>query len=387
MDELLQQAVDSGAVPGIAAIATTPDGPTFEGYAGRLSLDGDAPVGADTVFRIASLTKALASVGAMQLVEQGELELDQPVASVLPEFRDLQVLEGFDGDAPRLRPAAHPATIRHLLTHTSGAAYPFNNADVARYNEVTGHPHLLTGARKAIDTPLVADPGTAWNYGVSTDWLGQVIEKVTGQTLGAYLREHLFDPLGMADATFRPTPELLARTMAVHERQADGSLQVSDLALPEDPEIDSGGGGAYATARDYERFIRALLRGGELDGARVLEQKTVDLMLSDHLGGIALPELVESADPRLTNDVPTLPFKQGWGLGFQLMLEDIPGMRRSGTANWAGLFNCFYWIDRASGVGGLLMTQILPFFDLPVIGSLVQFEQAVYAQAGVAAPA
>jgi methyl acetate hydrolase len=387
MDELLQQAVDSGAVPGIAAIVTTPDGPTYEGYAGRLSIDGGQAVGADTVFRLASMTKALASVAAMQLVEQGRLELDQPVASILPEFRKLPVLEGFEGDEPKLRPPAHPATIRQLLNHTAGPGYAFNNADLTRHAEVTGHPHLLTGKREAIETPLLADPGTAWNYGVGTDWLGLVVEKLTGQTLGEYLREHVCTPLGMTDTTFRPTEEQLGRTIAIHERQPDATLKVSDIEFPPDPAIDSGGSGAYATARDYERFLRMILRGGELDGTRVLKPETIDLMFSDSLRGIGLPELIKSADPRMTNDVPALPFKQGWGLGFHLTLEDVPGMRKSGTGDWAGLFNCFYWLDRESGVAGLLMTQVLPFFDMGVLGTLVQFEQSVYAGATAAAPA
>lgn len=387
MDELLQQAVVSGAVPGVAAIVTTPEGPTYEGYAGNLSLDSVEPVGADTIFRIASMTKALASVAAMRLVERGELDLEQTVESILPEFGELQVLDGFDGDEPRLRAPAAPATIRHLLTHTSGAGYPFNSKALARWTELTGHPHLLSGRRASLDTPLLADPGTEWVYGVSTDWLGLTVEKLTGRTLGEELREHVFTPLGMTEATFRPNKEQLARTMAVHERGADGKLVVSDLDLPLDPEIDSGGGGLYATARDYERFVRAILRGGELDGNRILEAETVDLMLTDHLGGIPLPEFIESGDPRLTNDVQALPFKQGFGLGFNLFIEDVPGMRKAGTGNWAGLFNSYYWVDRASGMGGLLMTQVLPFFDMGVLGTLVQLEQQAYAQAGAAAPA
>ncbi len=387
MDELLQQAVVSGAVPGIAAIVTTPEGPTYEGYAGSLSVHDVTPVGPETVFRLASMTKALASVAALRLVEQGRLDLDQAVESVLPEFGELKVLDGFDGDEPQLRDPAEPAKIRHLLNHTSGAGYAFNSKALTRHAELTGAPHLLTGRRDAIQTPLLCDPGTQWNYGVSTDWLGLVVEKVTGHTLGEELGEHVFTPLGMTDATFRPNQEQLRRTMVVHDRQPDGSLKVTDMELPTAPEMDAGGSGLYATARDYERFLRALLRGGELDGNRILEPATVDLMLTDHLGGITLPEVMESADPRMTNDVPSLPVKQGWGLGFHLTLEDIPGMRRSGTADWAGLFNCFYWLDRQSGVAALLMTQVLPFFDMGVIGTLMQLEQATYAQAGAAAPA
>jgi CubicO group peptidase (beta-lactamase class C family) len=191
----------------------------------------------------------------------------------------------------------------------------------------------------------------------------------------------------MTDATFSPSDEQRARLMEVHDRQPDGSLAHTTIELLEEPEFESGGGGAYATARDYERFLRAMLRGGELDGTRILKAETVDLMFSDHLRGAPLPEVMKSARPELTNDVPSLPFKQGWGLGFHLTLEDVPGMRRAGTGDWAGLCNCYFWLDRSTGVAGMLMTQILPFFDLPVIGTLVQFEQAVYAQQGATAPA
>ena len=387
MDELLQQAVETGAVPGVAAIVTGRDGITYEGHAGTTSVDGGAPVDATTMYRIASMTKALTSVAAMQLVEQGKLELDQPVASVLPEFRKLHVLEGFEGDEPKLRPPEHPATMRHLLTHTSGCAYFFGNEDLNRYAELTGVPDLLSGVRAAIGTPLVADPGTKWEYGVSTDWLGLVVEHVTGRTLGEHLTETLFAPLGMRDTTFRPTDEHRARTMAIHARQPDGSLALSDIELPDDPECDFGGSGAYGTARDYERFVRAILRGGELDGTRILEQRTVDNMFSDHLRGAPLPQLIKSARPDLTNDIPALPFKQGWGLGFHLTLEDVPGMRREGTGDWAGLFNSYYWVDRKAGVAGLLMTQVLPFFDMGVLGTFVQLEQGAYAQTGAATPA
>lgn len=387
MEELLERAVQSGAVPGVVAVVTGPDGILYEGAVGRLSVERDDPVGLDTMFRIASMTKALTSVAAMQLVERGELALDQPAADALPAIGELEVLDGFDGDEPRLRPPARPVTIRHLLTHTSGLAYTFSNPDLLRWSEITGAPDLLTGRRACIDVPLVHDPGERWEYGVSTDWLGQLIEHVTGQGLDAYLAEHVFGPLGMADTSFRPSGEQRERMMEVHGRGPDGALRLSDVALPDDPEFASGGGGAYGTAGDYARFLRAMLRGGELDGARILEAETVELMLTDHLDGAPLPSEVPSARPELTNPIPILPVEQGWGLGFHLMLEDIPTMRRAGTGDWAGLCNCFFWLDRRSGIAATFMTQILPFFDLPVIQTLLGFEQAVYAQAGAAAPA
>jgi CubicO group peptidase (beta-lactamase class C family) len=257
-----------------------------------------------------------------------------------------------------------------------------------RYGTEQGLPDLLSGEKASVtDLPLVADPGTRWEYGVNTDWLGFVIEEITGQTLGEYLTANVFEPLGMTETTFRPSDELRARAMDIHARQADGSLAISDIEMPDDPEFDSGGAGAYSTARDYARFLRALLRGGELDGARVLKAETVDLMLSDHLRGATMPELMDTAVPELTNPVPALPWKQGWGLGFHLTLEDVPTMRKAGTGDWAGLFNCYYWLDRESGVAALIMTQVLPFFDMGVIQTLLQFEQATYAQVTESAPA
>jgi len=386
IDELLDRAVETGAVPGVVGIVVAPDGVLYERAAGRLRVDGDAPVVPDTMFRIASMTKALTSVAALQLVEDGRLELEQTVASVLPEFGDLQVLEGFDGGAPRLRPPARPVTVRHLLTHTSGLAYWFGNADLLRWAQATGAPDPLSGRRESIVTPLVHDPGERWEYGVSTDWLGQVVEAISGTTLDAYIEERVAGPLGMPDVTFRPSPAQDERMMAIHTRTPDGGLAPIELQIG-DPEFASGGGGASATAQDYGRFLRALLRGGELDGATVLRPETVELMFTDHLQGAPLPEVMRSAVPELTNDVPALPFKQGWGLGLSLVLEDVPGMRRSGTGSWAGLFNCYFWVDRASGVAAALMTQVLPFFDARIVETLLGFEGAVYAHLAAPAPA
>jgi len=330
-----------------------------------------------------SMTKAFTSVAALQLIEQGELELERPVADVLPAFADLQVLEGFDGDAPRLRPAASQATIRQLLTHTSGLGYWFGNADVLRYHQLSGIPDPTSGKLATLEMSLIADPGTRWEYGTSTDWLGQVIEAVSGGDLATYCEERIFGPLGMSEATFRPSDEQAARMMALHFRMPDGGLVQNSLDFPE-PEFFSGGGGAYATAGNYLRFARALLRGGELDGERILRPETVELAFSDHLAGVGLPEvMMHSAIPELCNDVPALPVAQSFGLGFHLVLEDIPGMRRAGTGDWAGLFNCYYWIDRAAGVTGALFTQVLPFYDARIVESAGGFEQGVYAEVGV----
>jgi methyl acetate hydrolase len=375
VDELLGQAVAGGVAQGFAAIVGDRDGVVAEAAAGE--------AGPETVFRIASMTKAMTSVAALQLLERGELALEQPVADVIPSFGELQVLAGFDGEQPSLRPPSSPVLIRHLMTHTSGLGYWFSSAEILRWHELTGTPPILAGKLDSIRTPLLHDPGERWTYGVSTDWLGQVIEAVSGSSLEDYLREHVWGPLDMPDSTFYPSDEQRARMLSLMSRAPDGQLVEAPLEDVE-WEFASGGGGGHATARDYARFQRMLLRGGELDGERVLKPETVELMFTDHLHGAPLPEVMESAVPELAKDVPAMPFKQGWGLGLHLLLEDIPNARRAGSGDWAGLFNCYFWIDRRSGLTAALMTQLLPFFDDRMVETLLGFEAAVYAQVGAA---
>jgi methyl acetate hydrolase len=387
IDGLLERASAEGVVPGVVAMVADRDGLVYQGAAGRLRIGAGAPATTDTMFRIASMTKALTSVAALQLIEQGRLALHQTVASVIPEFGNLQLLEGFDGDEPRLHDLSREPTIQHLLTHTSGLSYWFSNMDLKTWHDVTGAPTPLTGLRKCLDTPFVAEPGERWEYGVNTAWLGLVVEAVTDRTLDEYLAEHVFAPLGMIDTTFRPTEAQRDRLMDIHDRTPDGGLALSEIEILEEPELAFGGEGAYATARDYMLFLRALLRDGELDGAQILEPETVALMFNDHLEGAPLPEIMRSAIPELTNDVPSLPFRQGWGLGLHLLLEDVPDMRKAGSGDWAGLFNSYYWIDPATGITAAIFTQLLPFFDGRMVETLLQFEQGIYAQLGAATAA
>ncbi|TDX08263.1 serine hydrolase [Kribbella sp. VKM Ac-2566] len=380
VDDVLNTAVTDGVVPGAVAVITGSEGLRCESVAGRVRIDKDAPVRADTIFRTASMTKALTSVGALQLIERGRLSLTDEVASIVPGYGELAVLEGYDGDRPRLRPAARQATILDLLRHTSGHGYWFSNVDLLRYLEMTGTPDPFTGRRGMFSAPLVADPGTRWEYGISTDWLGQVIEAITDQPLDSYLAEHVFGPLGMTDTTFFPNTDQRSRLMPIHDRTAAGGLSVSEIDLPVEPEFAAGGHGAYSTARDYARFMTALLRDGELDGERLLRAETVELAFTDHLDGMALPDKTSTAVPALTNDMGILPFRQGFGLAFQVVHEDIPGMRQAGTGFWAGLFNSYYWIDRRAGIAGALFTQVLPFFDAAVQRVLAEVELAAYAE-------
>jgi methyl acetate hydrolase len=378
IDQLLGAAVENGVLAGVSAMLVDRDGILYEATA------GDAK--ADTMFRNASMTKAPATVGALQLVEEGGLELEATVESILPEFGRLQVLEGFDGDTPQLRPPAAKATIRQLMTHTAGCGYLFGNENLYRYAHLTGLPGPMTGLKESLMGPLARDPGTQWEYGVNTDWLGLVVEALSGQTLDVYLAERIYGPLGMSDTTFSPSDEQRARLMPVMARTADGGLAPTELELAADWEWAAAGHGSYGTIGDYARFIRSMLRGGELDGARILSEATVELALTDQLDGVPLPDGIKSAEPSLVSDIPSFPFPQGWGLGFHLVTADLPDLRSAGTADWSGIFNTYYWIDRVSGVAALLMTQVLPFFDAPIFELLIGFEAAIYAQVRGPAP-
>ncbi len=383
---VLEAAASSGGVPGAVAVVVGRDGVRGLAAAGTTRSDGaGVALEPDARFRIASMTKALTSVATLQLVEQGKLDLDTEVAAVLPPWKEVQVLDGWDGDEPRLREPKTQATIRHLLTHTAGHGYMFLNADLGKYHNLTETPNVFSGDKRAITTPLQTDPGTRWEYGINTDWLGFVVEEVSGQTLDAYLAEHLFSPLGMNDTTFALTSDERAGMMPIHSRTADGGLVVSDIDLPVEPEWMAGGHGAFSTAEDYGRFVTMLLGGGSApDGTRVLREETVEQAFTDQLGGVAYPAVIETAMPELTNTVHNLPIRHGWGLCFHLSLDDLEGMRRAGTGDWAGIFNCYYWIDRASGIGGVFLTQVLPFFDQHCVEAAVGVELAAYAELGSA---
>lgn len=374
IDDLLHGVTADGSLHGIAATIVSRDGVLYEGAA------GDAKP--DSMFRNASMTKAVATTAALQLIEQGRLDLDATVASIVPEFGELQVLDGFDSGEPVLRAPKTHATVRQLMNHTSGCGYHFLNEKLFTYCTEYGWPHVLTGKKQSIRAPLVHDPGTIWEYGVSTDWLGQVVEAVSGQTLGGYVAEHIYGPLGMSNSTFAPSDEQRERLLPVLSRTADGGLEPTTVDLDAEMEWDAGGHGSYGTVADYGRFVRAWVNGGELDGQRVLKEETVELALRDHLDGVPLPNALESTVPQLANPVELLPVPQGWGLGFHVYSMDLPGMRSAGSGDWSGLFNTYYWIDRKAGIGAVIATQLLPFFDGKMVETILNFEAAVYADLG-----
>jgi CubicO group peptidase (beta-lactamase class C family) len=380
IDDVLRQGVDARDAAGVVAIAATDKGVLYEGAAGLRTLDQTAAMTPDTVFRIASMTKAITSVAAMQLVERGKLKLDEPVPGIDPTLASPQVLEGFDasGEA-KLRPAKRPITLRHLLTHTAGFGYEQWDPSLNRYTKTAGLPPRATGKLVTIRMPLVFDPGDRWLYGINTDWVGRLVEATSGQPLDVYFRDNIFSPLGMNDSGYQPAAEQRARQARLYTRQADGSLALQPLeTVPAAPEFWSGGGPLYSTPRDYLIFLQMLLHGGSVNGVQLLKPETVTEMHRNATGNIPCGVL-KTEMPGLSNDVnffPGAPLR--WGLGYMLNVEAGPNGRSAGTVSWGGLFNTYYWLDPARKVTGLIMTQVLPFADPRVLKLYGRFESSVY---------
>jgi CubicO group peptidase (beta-lactamase class C family) len=374
--ELLNQATEAGDVPGVVVAAATADGPIYTGGFGVRDVASGAPMTADTVVWIASMTKAVTGACAMQLVEQARLSLDGPIASVLPELGEVQVLEGFAPDGrPRLRPTKRPITLRHLLTHTSGYVYDIWSPEMARYLETTGTPGIISCANAALRIPLLFDPGERWDYGIGIDWAGKAVEAVSGQRLGQYMQQNLLQPLGMTDTGFNIGPAQRQRLAKVHNRTPEG-FAATDMELPQEPEFEMGGGGLYSTAGDYLRFTRMILNGGTLDGTRVLARETVATMSANAMGDLLCRPL-KTAAPALSNDVDFVDGMQ-WGLSFLINPRPMPTGRSAGSLAWAGLANSYYWIDPVRQVTGVYATQVLPFFDAKAVQLFQDFETAVY---------
>jgi CubicO group peptidase (beta-lactamase class C family) len=376
---LLQAAVESGGVPGAVFLLGNAEGVIAEIAAGKRAQGSDVAMTTDTVFWLASMTKPVVSAAAMQLVERGELVIDAPIAPVLPELAAPAVLEGFDDHGrPRLRPARRPITLRHLLTHTSGFAYDFGNADILRYVRDKKLPRGASGQLAALDLPLVFDPGERWEYGISTDWLGRAVEAASGERLDAYIAENITGPLGMNDTGFGLDANRAARVAGMHSRGADGTLAVIPFAPPPAPEFHAGGHGLYATPRDYLRFTRALLRGGELDGARILKAETVARMAENQIGDLKAG-IVRSVIPEMALEIQPPPgIDFGWGFGFLINRQPLPTGRGAGSLSWSGVANTYFWIDPGQNLTGVMMTQIMPFGDPAAFNLAVGCEVAAY---------
>ncbi|MEE8602041.1 serine hydrolase domain-containing protein [Euzebya tangerina] len=376
MQDVLDTAVEQQDAPFLVAMTGDSEGVTWSGTSGS-ARDGSAAT-LDTAFRIFSMTKAVGATAAMILIERGELSFDTPVADVIPAFDDLQVIQSIEGGDVSLVDARATATVRHLATHTSGLVYEYWDATMAAYLEATGATPVLSGTKEGLRYPLAFQPGARWGYGIGIDWLGQVVEAVDGRRIDEFCQVEIFDPLAMADTSFEPN-QLVDRMAEVKMRGEDGSFGPYEIAPPPHPEVYGMGHALYSTAPDYLRFLRMFLRGGELDGNRVLSQQSVEQMLANHIGDLRVTPMPSQAPP-LSADVTLFPdTPKTHSFGFVRVEEDVPGMRSAGSQGWAGVLNSHYWFDPAADLAAVIMTQSLPFADPRFMATYEAFEKAVYA--------
>ncbi len=382
IDAALRTATSSGELPGIVAMAANEGGVVYEGIFGDRRFHEGPAMTRDTVFRVASMVKLITSVAALQLVEQGKLSLDAPAPDIDPALGAPQVLEGFDAAGkPHVRPPRRPILLRHLLTHTAGFTYRLWDAEELRYLQALDK--LPAADRSKFPrTALMFDPGERWQYGPNIDWVGKIVESVSGEPLDVHYRKSIFDPLGMKDTGFIVTSEQRAREASGHRRLPDGALKAEpvehELKLQGVAHTFSGGGGIYSTAPDYLTLIRALLHGGELDGARILKPETVALMGQNQIGRIEAGILKTTA-PGLSNDVDFFPgISLRWGYGHMINMQPVPEGRSAGSMTWAGIYNTYYWIDPKRRVAAVFMTQVLPFADHRALQVYRQFERGIY---------
>jgi CubicO group peptidase (beta-lactamase class C family) len=373
VDEALRSGIESRKIPAAVGMIADKKKTLYAGAFGTRDSSG-APAQIDSLFNIASMTKAVTTVAALQLVEQGKTTLGEPVAKRLPRLAALDVLEGFDeGGRPILRPAKEQVTLLHLLTHTSGLCYDIWDERMFRY--VSGRP---AGAQAA-PGPLMFEPGTRWQYGQGVDWAGRLVESISGMTLEDYFQEKIFRPLGMNDTSYIMPEAKFERLVSNYHRDAGGDLKQDERKLPARPSSFNGGGGLYSTAADYVRFMQMILnQGAGSNGARLLKQQTVASMLKNQIGELGAGKM-KSFRPAFSSDVDIQPgHEEKWGLGFLINTDPYTGGRAAGSGAWAGLFNTFYWIDPKRGRCGVLLMQFLPFVDKEAVGLLDDFEKAAY---------
>ena len=380
--DVLERSVSAGNLNFVVAAVGNADGQTWSHATGFQDAEKTKPAAPDNIIQIASMTKLITTIAALQLMEDGKLDLDAPISIYAPELGDLEVLTGFDAsDKPIFVKANRAPTARELMTHTAGYVYEFWNANALKAGQLGISPGLFTEGNY-LEAPLAFQPGTGWEYGINTDWLGVLVERLSGQRLAEYFDENIFLPLGMNDTFYELPADNLKRSVTVMARTEEGLVQLAGFQ-PTAKEKGSmphytGGAGLSSTVKDYGRILQMLLNSGSLDGERLLKSQTVDAMFQSHIGNLK-PSALETTMPNISNTAD-LSFgnKATFGLGLLLHTEGIEGGRGSFAGSWAGLLNSYYWIDREAGIYGIFGTQILPFYDAVSVKTFLEFEQAVY---------
>ena len=365
-------AVARGDVPGVVAMVVDRDKVLYHEAFGKMNTAKNVPMAKDTIFRIASMTKAVTSVGVMQLVEQGKVGLDDDVAKFLPRLKSPQVFGAVDEKAGTYdtHAAKKSITIRQLLTHTSGIGYSWSDHGL-------NIAQKKTGATNDSELPLVHEPGAQWTYGASTRVLGELIETITGERIDAYLEKHILGPLGMRDTSYTVPQAKYSRVVTTNQK-VNGTITETQNPDPI-PATIRGDGGLFSTAADYSRFVQMILNRGQLGGVRILKDSTVAEMSKNQIGSVKV-RLQPTADPLRSRPYPLGAGEDVWGLGFQIAApkSPSPSMRSPGSLSWAGINNTFYWIDVQKQIGAVILMQVLPFYDEAALRVLQGFEERVY---------
>ena len=374
LSAFLRDVVVRGEVPGVVAMVVGRDRVLYHEAFGKQDVARDLAMQKDSIFRIASMTKPMTSTAVMMLVEEGKIGVDDPVSKYLPRFGQPKILTAVD-DARgtfETRPATKTMTIRHLLTHTSGIGYSWSDPGLAVAQRATK-------STNDSELPLVSEPGERWNYGASTRVLGDIVQVVSGQRIDAFLQDRLTGPLGMMETAFDVPVVKHARVVTVHQRTNGRLVEVpnpASLAV-----VVRGDGGLYSTASDYARFVQLILNRGQAGGRRLLTGETVDAMTRNQMGAVRV-RLQPTADPPRSRPFPIGAGQDTWGFGFQIAAPTTSTAphRKPGSLTWAGINNTHFFIDPASGIGAIVLMQVLPFYDEAALRVLDGFEERLYRQ-------
>jgi methyl acetate hydrolase len=373
IDRMFQAAVDAGEIPGVVAAVTNKSEILYLKAFGKQDVAHGVPMATDTVFRIASMTKPVTSVGIMMLYEQGKLKLDDEAGMYVPSMKDRQVVMTFNenekGPTYTTRPARQAITVRQLLTHTSGMAYSFTST-------VTLALQMKTG-KDQTDLPLLFDPGTKWHYSPATAVLGSMVETLGGQPLEEFDQARIFRPLGMTDTSYFLPAAKTGRLATVHQRDGNGLVENPNPATYTG--AVRGDGGLVSTASDYSAFLQMFLNEGTRRGTRLLKADSVRLMTSNQIGPLVV-ETMPAAMPRVSDAFPFGAGKDKFGLGFQIAATDGTSAheRAAGSYTWAGIDNTHFWVDPKNGIGVVILTQVLPFYNPTSMDVMKRFEHLIY---------
>jgi CubicO group peptidase (beta-lactamase class C family) len=388
LDDNFARYVDDGLLAGWLLTISRHGKLVYVSHYGHRDKEAGLEVTPDTLWRIYSMTKPVTSVAAMMLYEEGRLQLTDPVSKFIPAFTDMRVFTGGSDQRPVTVPATEPVRVHHLLTHTSGLTYGFHRTHPvdAMYREagfdLGDRPNttLAEACDRWAAFPLLFQPGTEWNYSISTDVLGRVVEVASGQPLDEFFAQRILEPLGMTDTAFYARPDDLPRLAALYSRGADGKAARMDslgAAARKKPVMLSGGGGLVSTAADYHRFLQMLLPradspAGELDGMRLLSPRTVGYMTRNHLPGNQ--DLAQFGRP-LNAESPQV--GTGFGLGFAVVIDPVAlkVVNSAGELSWGGAASTAFWLDPAEELTVSFFTQLIPSSSHPI---RPQLRQLVY---------